>query len=343
MKKVISIALKLSAIFMLIGCGSQKASNAKVGTAYYQDSAVMGIDYECGSQSGTTSKDGKFTFEVGKDCKFSLAGIELKKIHKDQLADGKKVVENNASVASLLQSLDADGNASNGIEITLKIKKAFEEQIQKQQTKIETLTQLVDQLKNQINSLKQQLADQNITIKYVTPEKAMEHARSTKAKVIKDLIGGKTVYLVIWNDLYNELVASRFTFDENLSNVKVDQVIDWKDNFESIGSFSIEYNPATDEIIREDQTLVMKNYNSKKVTLEDKKTHIEAILFFNKEDAEDYANKLKKEHASSSNRDSVGQSNSHENFDDSNSSYENSDTNSSNRGSVGHSVATLLS
>jgi len=264
----------------------------------------MGVDYECGSQSGTTSKDGKFTFEVGKDCKFSLAGIELKNIHKDQLADGKKVVENNASVASLLQSLDADGNASNGIEITLKIKKAFEEQIKKQQTKIKTLTQLVERLEDQINSLKQQLADQNITMKYVTPKKAMEHARGTKMKVMKDLIGGKSVYLVAWNSLYEGLLAARFTFDENLSNVKIEQVIDWKDNFIPKGSFSIQYMPATDELIEEGRILVIKNYNNKKLTLIDKITNDEAILFFSKDDAKNYADKLEKDNANSSNKNS---------------------------------------
>jgi len=163
----------------------------ETGIGYYLDSAVVGVDYTCGAKSGKTENDGKFIFEKGKDCSFELAGIPLKKVTKEDLSDGKKIVEDNVSVAQLLQSIDADGNLDNGIQITEEVEKAIKEA-----------------LKN-INDPKKVLEDEEIKEKVVaevgavvdgvsgelkTEDEVKEHLDKTATEVTKELLAGKTFY-----------------------------------------------------------------------------------------------------------------------------------------------------
>lgn len=104
------------------GCGTTQSSTTNnannIGTAYYIDSAVEGVDYFCGSQNGTTQKDGAFTFEKNQSCTFSVGNILLKNIPASSLKNGENILEKNSTIAAFLQTLDNDGDAQNGIEIT---------------------------------------------------------------------------------------------------------------------------------------------------------------------------------------------------------------------------------
>jgi len=110
------------------GCGGGNSSasttpatpttNKSVGTGYYVDSAVSGINYKCGSQEGITDANGAFTFEKGKSCAFYLGDIKFRDVASADLVDGAHVVETDVKVAQLLQTLDTDGNPANGITIT---------------------------------------------------------------------------------------------------------------------------------------------------------------------------------------------------------------------------------
>ncbi|SFV55069.1 hypothetical protein MNB_SV-12-302 [hydrothermal vent metagenome] len=126
-KIILSSAL---ALLLLNGCGGGSSSdnngessangttNLKTtGTGYYVDSAVEGVDYLCGSQSGTTDENGTFIFEAGEDCNFSIGGLPLRDINASSLDDNITILEDNIEVAQLLQTLDMDGNATNGITI----------------------------------------------------------------------------------------------------------------------------------------------------------------------------------------------------------------------------------
>ena len=121
-KKIVS-AMSLVAMAILSGCGggggTGGANNpgATLGRAYYLDSAVEGIAYRCGNRQGVTDANGTFVFEKGQDCRFYLGDIQLKTIPSDRLKDHEAIIEDNATIAAFLQTLDVDGNASNGIEI----------------------------------------------------------------------------------------------------------------------------------------------------------------------------------------------------------------------------------
>lgn len=114
----ISIGLVLS----LAGCGGggddEPTAQITTGTGFYVDSAVSGVNYTCGASEGTTDEAGKFTFEVDKGCTFFLGDIKLRDIDKEILKDGVTVYETDAATAQILQSLDSDGNSTNGITIS---------------------------------------------------------------------------------------------------------------------------------------------------------------------------------------------------------------------------------
>ena len=108
----------------LFGCGGGGGSSTvddatpAIGTAYYVDSAVSGIDYVCGAQEGVTGENGEFTFEVGQSCTFYLGAVPLRDIVADELQDGGTVQETDVAVARILQTFDEDGDPSNGITIS---------------------------------------------------------------------------------------------------------------------------------------------------------------------------------------------------------------------------------
>ncbi|MCK4440617.1 MAG: hypothetical protein KAU90_01335, partial [Sulfurovaceae bacterium] len=87
------------------------------GKGYYVDDAVKGVDFKCGTQKGVTDENGTFTFENGQNCVFKFAGLKLREINASSLEDNVSVLEDNVTVAQLLQTLDKDGNASNGIQL----------------------------------------------------------------------------------------------------------------------------------------------------------------------------------------------------------------------------------
>ncbi len=101
-----------------INISDKNISTGDIGTGHYFDSAVKGVNYDCGNQDGVTDDNGTFTFEKGKECIFSLGDIVLRTLDPSKLEDKMIVIEDNIDNARLLQTLDNDGDASNGIDIT---------------------------------------------------------------------------------------------------------------------------------------------------------------------------------------------------------------------------------
>jgi len=124
-----------TSILILVGCSGFDTSSSNsstssstnttastrqhltVGRAYYVDSAVSGINYICGSQKGTTDKDGMFLFEINKGCTFSLGTMLLRDVNANLLYDGENLYELDVKTATVLQGLDIDQDLTNGIEI----------------------------------------------------------------------------------------------------------------------------------------------------------------------------------------------------------------------------------
>ena len=192
-KSILAISIIASSLLLLTGCGSSSSNDSTTGTGYYVDSAVAGVNYTCGSKTGTTDAAGAFTFEKGKDCTFTAAGIPLKTVSAADLTNQAKIVENNVTVARFLQSIDVDGNASNGIQITDKVLEILTNAI-KNKDITKAVPKDTTDLQVVIDQVKQ--GDHDFKGKVKTIEEAQQHLKSTQGSVVKDLLAGKTFYVV---------------------------------------------------------------------------------------------------------------------------------------------------
>ncbi|MEH6564808.1 MAG: carboxylesterase family protein [Halopseudomonas sp.] len=107
------------------GSGSDDDDNTRTGT--FVDSAVAGLDYQtAGGASGKTSDTGEFTYASGETVSFAIGDLALgeavgaEMLTPLSIIDGASGVDDQrvSNMLVLLQSLDADGNLNNGIQIT---------------------------------------------------------------------------------------------------------------------------------------------------------------------------------------------------------------------------------
>lgn len=102
-------------------CGDRK-----LNTGHIHDSAVKGIAWETDTRSGLTGSEGEFQYTKGQSVSFSLGSIKLGRSVAERdltivdIVDGASGVTDNevTNIARLLQSLDDDGDLSNGIAIS---------------------------------------------------------------------------------------------------------------------------------------------------------------------------------------------------------------------------------
>lgn len=135
--KILSV-LFISGCSLLTACGGGSSGSSDdsennddnstpVSTALFVDSGVGGLDYHSPSYQGTTNTLGAFPYEPGETTTFSFAGLTLGSI---TIAAGTGTLTpldlfntsdiNDQRVKNtlvLLQNLDSDGNAQNGISL----------------------------------------------------------------------------------------------------------------------------------------------------------------------------------------------------------------------------------
>ncbi len=134
-KKSTGIILSIAAAgILLVGCGSNSTDNETTNdtnTGYFIDAAVKGAHYKTTSGlEGDTDQYGRFSYKEGDEVTLSLGKVVLGK--SKPASDGKVTPKtliatsqtlNDSEKASitlmlqLLQTLDSDGDASNGITI----------------------------------------------------------------------------------------------------------------------------------------------------------------------------------------------------------------------------------
>lgn len=236
-KKINHLLVAATAALSIIGCGEiletvedrptpppDPVTVNSQYTGHYLDENVSGIHYyvvdECTGDAynhdqnctylltGTTDETGKFGFLLGKQLHFSVAGLYLDTVYPKYLIPNAiiTVPEYNSKLASFLQSMDSDGNATNGITITDEIVQALEDlnvsqyysvydidiealvtQVQEKLDAADTETEpddtngTVDE-----NGLPQKtsapLAKSTVSLRYVNEEEALAHLRATISK-----------------------------------------------------------------------------------------------------------------------------------------------------------------
>ena len=91
-------------------------SSLVVKTGYFTDSAVAGVDFVSGGQSGTTDAAGTFTYEEGKQLSLSVGGVSLGTTMPDEnvtpvdlVSGGTLESDAVVNLSRFIQTLDDDG------------------------------------------------------------------------------------------------------------------------------------------------------------------------------------------------------------------------------------------
>ncbi|WP_341708219.1 carboxylesterase family protein [Halopseudomonas sp.] len=116
----------------LAGClgGGGGGSDDGRRTGTFVDSPVAGLDFSAGSQTGTTSDTGTFSYRAGETVTFSIGDLVLGSAGGAEVMTPLSIIQGATDASDrrvnnlliLLQSLDADGNLNNGIQITEQIR-----------------------------------------------------------------------------------------------------------------------------------------------------------------------------------------------------------------------------
>lgn len=137
--------LRMSAVgiasIMLAGCfsgsGGSDSRSDELSEGVFIDSAVSGLRFSTDSQQGRTSAEGAFVYRPGEDVSFAVGGIQLGSAAGQSiltplslLPDASPADAAVVNMARLLQSLDADGNLVNGIQISDEIDQRVTEHAQ---------------------------------------------------------------------------------------------------------------------------------------------------------------------------------------------------------------------
>ncbi|MBF0353512.1 MAG: DUF1566 domain-containing protein [SAR324 cluster bacterium] len=99
---------------------------------FFHDSAAAGIGYSSNSTSGTTDSTGKFTYVPGERIQFKVGDILLGETQGSAMLTPVNLVENGtadtpavANISAFLQTLDSDGDPTNGINISKEVVQAI--------------------------------------------------------------------------------------------------------------------------------------------------------------------------------------------------------------------------
>jgi len=194
MKKTIINYFILSIIlFSLYGCGGSNSSSSpieikeEIQTGYLIDSPIKGVQYSTSSgEIKTTDENGTFQYLANDlHIDFSLGGLKFPRFILSNIHEDKKIlptdlagVERDDTVSEavtnmlqIIQTLDTDGNASNGIEIDSQITELF----------------LDDRNISDINisDIELWLEDKNITRRIVSKIEARVHFQLTQKEVLE--------------------------------------------------------------------------------------------------------------------------------------------------------------
>jgi len=145
MTKTIKLtSLSIVTTLILAGCGSSDAtastdtteeSSSETKTGYFIDSAVSGVDYVTTSKlTGTTDNFGRFNYKEGDKVKLYIGKLLLGEVTptseglitpKTLAKQSNDSIKSESLILRVLQSLDVDANASNGIDISSSTKNNF--------------------------------------------------------------------------------------------------------------------------------------------------------------------------------------------------------------------------
>jgi hypothetical protein len=124
MKINLLVTVTFFTILASCGGGSGGSSNPP-STGTFVDSPVINIGYRTETQNGVTNSRGEFNYFPGEMVTFFIGDLEFPSIPAEQVVTPLDMADTDdishpivINISRLLQSLDKDGNPSNGISIT---------------------------------------------------------------------------------------------------------------------------------------------------------------------------------------------------------------------------------
>ena len=118
----------LASVFLLQGCGGSSNNNDDDPTGLigvFLDSEVAGVQYRTETKSGITNADGEYEYEAGETVTFSIGDLDFPPVAAAGTVTPLDIVGTDdptdttvVNMIRLLQTLDEDGDPSNGITIT---------------------------------------------------------------------------------------------------------------------------------------------------------------------------------------------------------------------------------
>ncbi len=197
----IKLLLFSMAIALFTGCGSGDHSDMTSGmgsdllSGSFLDSAVEGLHYETGTQSGATDMDGKFTYLKGEVIRFYIGSVVLGEAQASQYMTPVDLVPGASdemhpmvtNISRFLQTMDMDSDPSNGIFIPEMLDQEMMGRSVLFEMTIEDFENAPDvvMLMDALNGMGGEYADRMMT----APEAAQEHMRSTLAEMMQMMLG----------------------------------------------------------------------------------------------------------------------------------------------------------
>ncbi len=132
-RRRLSVCCALALVCLAPGCDDSDDGPVREGA--FLDSAVAGLDYRTATLRGVTDSRGAFQYREGEWVSFSVGALDLGRAAgrsmvtpRDLTIDGYHLSHPvTANVCVFLQTLDADRNPRNGIEIPETTRRFFEE------------------------------------------------------------------------------------------------------------------------------------------------------------------------------------------------------------------------
>lgn len=108
----------------IVGCGGGSTDNSSERSGVFLDSPVANMEYRTETISGTTNSQGSYEYIAGESVVFSIGDLEFPRVSARSVVTpldiaGTSDVNDSrvVNMSRLLQTLDVDGNADNGIYI----------------------------------------------------------------------------------------------------------------------------------------------------------------------------------------------------------------------------------
>jgi len=192
-------------------------------TGVFIDSAVAGLHYVTKNSAGTithsgsTNASGEYTYNAGDEVTFSIGDIAFAPVTAKSTVTPLDIVGTSdiydtsvVNIARLLQTLDSDGDPSNGIEIKDAAHTAATGMSDLDFASISFDTAVTNLVANS-GSKNTALVDADSALKHFT-EEALGVSGGIPSKFSMEWLSGRTLYLVGFEDAINAPYADELNF-----------------------------------------------------------------------------------------------------------------------------------